>query len=130
MLETGNETAAERRKRIRTSGKQQRAVKRAAHPRDAFHKGASPTLTPDQPTVRSIERGGANLGQRAPPYAGERLLRMRELTQITGLGRSTIYRLIGQNRFPAPLHPFPKIAAWRLSEIEHWVARRCAGEPI
>jgi predicted DNA-binding transcriptional regulator AlpA len=57
---------------------------------------------------------------------------MAQLTQIVGLGRSTIYRLINEGRFPKQLHPFgdDRVAAWRLSDIETWVNARCEGKPI
>jgi prophage regulatory protein len=60
---------------------------------------------------------------------GERLVRMRELRVLTGLGRSTIHRLIGQGRFPKQLHPFGNnLAAWRYSEVAQWIADRCEGK--
>ena len=60
---------------------------------------------------------------------GERLVRMRELRTLVGLGRSTIYRLVAQGRFPAPLHPFGnRIAAWRYTEVAAWIEARCRGE--
>jgi prophage regulatory protein len=54
---------------------------------------------------------------------------MRELCLVTGLGRSTIYRLIAQGRFPSPIHPFGNtLAAWRNSEVAQWIADRCDGK--
>ena len=62
---------------------------------------------------------------------GERLVRMRELTTLVGIGPSTIYRLIQQGRFPRPCHPLgdSNISAWRYSEVAQWIADRCAGRP-
>ena len=37
---------------------------------------------------------------------GERLVRMKEARKIVGLGRSTIYKLIAEERFPKPVAPF------------------------
>jgi prophage regulatory protein len=60
---------------------------------------------------------------------GERLVRMKELRVLTGLGRSTIHRLITQGRFPRQLHPFGNgLAAWRYSDVARWIADRCAGK--
>jgi len=59
---------------------------------------------------------------------GERLVRMRELQTLVGLGRSTIHRLIAKGRFPEPLHPLGNhIAAWRYSEVSAWISDRCDG---
>jgi prophage regulatory protein len=64
-----------------------------------------------------------------PPKNVERLVRMRELNRLVGLGRSTIHRLVAQGRFPEPLHPFGnRIAAWRYSEVARWIAERCDGK--
>jgi predicted DNA-binding transcriptional regulator AlpA len=47
---------------------------------------------------------------------------------MTGLGRSTLYRLIQQGKFPAPIHPLghARFAAWRLSEVQTWIERVAA----
>ena len=59
----------------------------------------------------------------------ERLVRMRELRTLVGLGRSTVHRLVAEGRFPPPLHPFGnRIAAWRYSEVAHWISERCSGK--
>jgi predicted DNA-binding transcriptional regulator AlpA len=39
----------------------------------------------------------------------------------TGLGRSTIYRLIADDSFPAPVRPGPRAVAWRWSDLDQWV---------
>ena len=59
----------------------------------------------------------------------ERLMRLKEIRAVTGLGNSTIYRLIEQGRFPTAIHPLGnRLAAWRASEIHAWVAERAAGK--
>jgi prophage regulatory protein len=60
--------------------------------------------------------------------AAERLMRLKEIRLLTGLGNSTIYRLIDEGRFPKQLHPLGnKVAAWRASEVHAWIAERVAG---
>jgi prophage regulatory protein len=67
---------------------------------------------------------------RAPPDSAERLVRMKELEQLVGLRKSTINRLIAEDRFPRGFHPLGnRIAAWRLSEIKAWIDARAAGQP-
>jgi prophage regulatory protein len=68
-------------------------------------------------------------GQIIGNLPGERLIRMRELRTLVGLGRSTIHRLVAQGRFPKPIHPFGnRTAAWRYSAVATWIADRCAGK--
>ena len=63
-------------------------------------------------------------------HGGERLVRMRELKTLVGLGRSTIYRLVAEGRFPPQIHPLAnRISAWRYSEVAQWIADRSAGRP-
>ena len=54
----------------------------------------------------------------------DRLLRLREVQAITGLSRSTTYRLARAGFFPEPLKIGPRAVAWRASEIEEWLATR------
>jgi predicted DNA-binding transcriptional regulator AlpA len=71
---------------------------------------------------------GNNDGQDPP----EQLLRIHEVRTLTGLGRSTIYRLEAAGRFPLHLklteggHSSP--SAWRASEVHAWVKERCEGK--
>ena len=52
------------------------------------------------------------------------LLRLPVVMRITGLGRSTIYKLISQNQFPVPIKLSKRAVAWLQSEIECWVSSR------
>ena len=54
----------------------------------------------------------------------DRLLRRREVEDITGLSRSTIYRLMDAGEFPQPKSIGPKCVRWRLSEIIAWIPSR------
>ena len=52
------------------------------------------------------------------------LLRLPMVMRITGLARSTIYKLISQNQFPVPIKLSTRAVAWLQSEIETWVSSR------
>lgn len=52
------------------------------------------------------------------------LLRIGSVMRITGLGRSTIYRLVADNAFPAPVRLTKRAVAWRRSELEQWSRAR------
>lgn len=51
----------------------------------------------------------------------DKILRMADVRAATGLGRSTIYRLIEDNKFPRPV-PItgPRTVGWLDSEIAAW----------
>ena len=55
---------------------------------------------------------------------GERLLRRREVEEVTGLPRSSIYRLIQNGDFPRQVRVGPAAVRWRESEITAWVESR------
>jgi prophage regulatory protein len=40
--------------------------------------------------------------------------------QTTGLGRSTIYRLMTDGAFPAPVRLGPRAVGWRWSDLDRW----------
>ncbi len=50
--------------------------------------------------------------------------RLPTVIQATGLGRSTIYRLVASGEFPRPVHLGPRAIAWRWSDLEQWNATR------
>ncbi|MCW5660350.1 MAG: AlpA family transcriptional regulator [Burkholderiaceae bacterium] len=50
--------------------------------------------------------------------------RLPAVIRATGLGRSTIYRLVASGAFPRPVHLGPRAVAWRWSDLEQWSATR------
>jgi prophage regulatory protein len=54
----------------------------------------------------------------------ERHIRRPEVQHLTGLGRSTIYSLIGKGEFPRPVKLTAKAVGWPESEIAKWLASR------
>ena len=51
----------------------------------------------------------------------DKFLRRREVEEITGLSRSTIYRMVKTGQFPQPVRIRPKAVRWRLSDILAWM---------
>jgi prophage regulatory protein len=49
------------------------------------------------------------------------LLRMPNVIVMTGLGRSTIYRLMSEQRFPTPVRLGLRSVAWRRSDVDRWI---------
>jgi prophage regulatory protein len=60
----------------------------------------------------------------AQDQASSVFLRMPSVTQMTGLGRSTIYRLMAQQQFPCPVRLGVRAVAWRRSELDVWSQTR------
>ena len=56
----------------------------------------------------------------APDATNPVFLRMRTVIRLTGLGRSTIYRLIADQKFPRPVRLGPRAVAWRRSDLDLW----------
>ena len=50
--------------------------------------------------------------------------RLPAVVQATGLGRSTIYRLVASGAFPSPVHLGPRAVAWRWTDLDEWSASR------
>ena len=50
--------------------------------------------------------------------------RLPIVIQATGLGRSTIYRLVANGAFPPPVHVGPRAVAWRWSDLDRWSESR------
>lgn len=52
------------------------------------------------------------------------LLRLPAVMTLTGLGRSTIYRLVAEKRFPCPVRIASRAIAWRRSDLNVWTESR------
>mgnify|MGYP006287307843 CR=1 FL=1 len=47
--------------------------------------------------------------------------RIAEVSQITGLSQSAIYKLIKNSRFPQPIRISPKCSVWSDEQLESWM---------
>jgi prophage regulatory protein len=52
------------------------------------------------------------------------LLRLPAVLRTTGLGRSTLYRLISERAFPPPVKLARRAVAWRQEEVQRWASAR------
>ncbi|AHE55688.1 helix-turn-helix transcriptional regulator [Sphingomonas sanxanigenens] len=57
------------------------------------------------------------------PQPLDPLLPLARVMDLTGLGRTTIYRLIKEGSFPAPFKPGGAASRWSEAEIREWRAR-------
>ena len=49
---------------------------------------------------------------------------MAAVVRMTALGRSTIYRLMAEDKFPSPVRLAKRAVAWRGIDLEQWSAGR------
>ncbi len=54
----------------------------------------------------------------------DRLLRRRQVEEITGMSRSAIYKRMQEGEFPRPVRIGPSAVRWRTSDIAAWVESR------
>lgn len=52
------------------------------------------------------------------------LLRLRAVMHMTGLSRSSLYRLIADGQFPRPVRLGPRTVAWRRVDVDAWSEAR------
>ena len=57
----------------------------------------------------------------------DRLIRRQEVEKLTGLSRSTIYRLRKLGKFPEQVRIGPRAVGWSLSEILAYIRSRPRG---
>lgn len=50
-----------------------------------------------------------------------RLLKLKDVMFLTGLGRSTVYKYIAEGNFPRPVSLGERNVAWVESEINDWI---------
>ena len=61
-----------------------------------------------------------------------KMLRLKQVMEVTGLSRTTIYDLTKTGKFPKPIHLGAKAVAWVDSELQDWLQARIAasrGQP-
>ena len=62
----------------------------------------------------------------APRAENQRVLRLPQVCLATGLGRSFIYQLQAQNRFPKRIKIGVRAVGWLENEVQEWLAGRIA----
>jgi prophage regulatory protein len=53
-----------------------------------------------------------------------RLIRLKEVMYITGLGRSSIYRFMSEDNFPQSISLGDRAIAWEENDINEWVLNK------
>lgn len=55
-----------------------------------------------------------------------RLMKIKEVMQVTTLARATVYKYMELGSFPKPVSLGGRAVAWVADEVEDWVAQRIA----
>jgi prophage regulatory protein len=78
--------------------------------------------------VRTRERGTAAAQTRtpAPATVTKKILRMSELTEVVGLSRAWINKLVRDGAFPRPIKLGPRSRGFLCEEVDFWIAQRAA----
>jgi prophage regulatory protein len=64
-----------------------------------------------------------------PAGRAMRMLRLRRVLEITGLGKTTIYQLQATGSFPMRVQLTAHSVAWVEEEVLAWLARRAEARP-
>ncbi|MBI1360011.1 MAG: AlpA family phage regulatory protein [Alphaproteobacteria bacterium] len=54
----------------------------------------------------------------------ERVLRRREVEEVTGISCSQIYKLMSERAFPLPIRLSANAVGWRYTAIREWIETR------
>ena len=55
------------------------------------------------------------------PLEERRIVRMDEVSKLTGLARATIYKKVNDGSFPPPIRLGDRAVGWRMSDIVTWL---------
>jgi prophage regulatory protein len=70
-------------------------------------------------TTQTIEHLQTYIGRGSAPF-----MRIAVVMDLTGLGRSTIYRLMAEDLFPSPVKLTKRLVVWRRADVEQWFENR------
>ena len=59
--------------------------------------------------------------------ANTSLLRIKLVSERTGLGKSTIWKWVKEGRFPHPYKLSTRVTVWSSEEVNQWIADRIGG---
>ncbi|MCW8331953.1 AlpA family transcriptional regulator [Photobacterium sp. SDRW27] len=55
-----------------------------------------------------------------------KLIRQKEVTEMTGVSRASVYKLMAVGRFPKSVSLGDRAVAWVESEVQEWILERIA----
>jgi prophage regulatory protein len=54
----------------------------------------------------------------------DKCVRIKQVVEMVGFSKPTIYRLINKGTFPKPFNISTNCVVWRVSAIENWIKER------
>ena len=63
------------------------------------------------------------------PQKQRRAIRITEVKAMTGMGRSTIYKLESESKFPRRFKVSERLSVWFADEISDWLEQRAEQRP-
>ena len=54
----------------------------------------------------------------------QKIYRLKNVIEVTGMSRSTIYRLMEQSKFPKPMKLSQRIIGFLEEDIDQWIQNR------
>lgn len=54
----------------------------------------------------------------------QKIYRISDVCDVTGLRPSTIYKLVREDLFPRPVHLTARSTGWPSNQVQDWVAQR------
>ena len=91
----------------------------------AFQKCSSPSHIQDFPL--SVDMHERRMAPATRRIQLERIMRISEVIQVTGLSKTTIWRRVKDEDFPAPVRLgrlATRSVGWRESEVKGWLGSR------
>jgi len=53
----------------------------------------------------------------------DRILRKRQVSELTGLGKTTLYHMVKNGTFPKPVKIGKRAIGWKISDLKEWLER-------
>lgn len=54
----------------------------------------------------------------------EKLIRIEQVMELTGLAKSTVWLWVKDKKLPKPIKLSPRVTVWKLSDIEQWIEKK------
>ena len=99
------------------------AISARFHRKRADHRPPSAQRTTKK-LPHSEERTEPNSSGMSTNLDDVTFLRLPEVKAITGLSKTSLYALIRDRSFPAPVRLGPRAVAWVRSEVRQWAVER------
>jgi predicted DNA-binding transcriptional regulator AlpA len=95
---------------------------RFSQKRSDYRSSSAQSVTKKLP--RSQERAEPHSDGMSNHLDDVTFLRLPEVKAITGLSKTSVYALVRDKSFPAPVHLGPRAVAWVRSEVRQWAVER------